>query len=316
MKARGVRLDTAVASDIYYYAFNMLDPQVGGYSEQKRLLRQAISSCIDLQTYIRIFFNGRGLIPQSPVPPEIFGYREKVASHFGFDLKKAKDLLTKAGYKDGIDPATGQPLEIRYDISAVAGSSSDSRPQLQYLQEQFERVGLRLKIVSSDLNTYRRKIFDGNYQMFALGWLPDYPDPENFLFLLYGPNANIPNHSENLANYRNAEYDSLFDRMKAMENTPGRLAIIHRMEDIVNADCPWIYMMHSVDFTLFHAWYLNNVTTDIINNHMKYKRIVPSLRTAYVRKYNRPVYWPVILLCLLMAVSLIPAVMAVRRKYK
>jgi ABC-type transport system substrate-binding protein len=316
MRGRGIRLETAVSSDIYYYGFNMADPTVGGTSERKRLLRQAISCAVDMATYKRIFYNDRGLVPQSPVPPGIFGYRDRVPSHFGFDPGRAKALLAKAGYKDGIDPATGQPLEIRYDTTVSAGASSGSRPQLQYLQEQFERAGLRLKIVSSDLNTYRRKIYDGNYQMFSLGWLPDYPDPENFLFLLYGPNANVPNHGENLANYRSAEYDLLFDRMKAMENTPARLAIIHRMEDIVNTDCPWIYMLHSEEFSLFHSWYRNIVTTDIINNHMKYKRIVPELRMAYVKSHNRPVYWPVLLLLMALAVSLVPAAVSIRRRYK
>ena len=69
MKARGIRLVTAVSSDIYYSGFNMLDPVVGGYSDRQRFLRQAISCAIDMKTYIRIFFNGRGLVPASPVPP-------------------------------------------------------------------------------------------------------------------------------------------------------------------------------------------------------------------------------------------------------
>ena len=316
MKARGMRLVTEVSSDIYYFSFNMLDPLVGGSSEKNRLLRQAISCALDMNSYIRIFFNGRGLVPASPVPPGLFGYRPEISSHFGYDLKRAKELLARAGYKDGIDPKTGEPLEIRFDTVITSGASGETRPFFQFLQDQFETIGLRLKIVVSDLNTYRRKTDGGNYQLIASGWLPDYPDPENFLFLLYGPNSKTPNQGENQANYRNPEFDGLFEKMKAMENTPERLAIIHRMEDIVNTDCPWIYMRHSVNFSLFHSWFLNIVPNDVINNYMKYTRLVPELRTEYIRKYNKPVYTPVIVLFLLLALSLIPAIVTVRRRYK
>ncbi len=75
-------------------------------------------------------------------------------------------------------------------------------------------------------------------------------------------------------------------------------------------------MQHSEAFSLFHSWYRNVVPSDVINNYVKYTRVIPSLRVAYVRKHNRPVYWPVIALLLLLAASLVPAVVTIRRKYK
>ncbi len=55
-------------------AFNMLDPVVGGYSNEAKKLRQAISIAQSEEEYISIFLNGRGVVAQSPIPPEIFGH--------------------------------------------------------------------------------------------------------------------------------------------------------------------------------------------------------------------------------------------------
>ena len=55
-----------------------------------------------------------------------------------------------------------------------------------------------------------------------LGWNADYPDPENFLFLLHGPQSRAKSQGENASNYVNPEFDALFERMKNMPNSPER----------------------------------------------------------------------------------------------
>ena len=76
----------------------------------------------------------------------------------------------------------------------------------------------------------------GTAQIFQWGWNADYPDPENFLFLLYGPNSKVGLNGENAANYKNATFDRLFDRMKNMDNGPQRAALIREMMDIARYD--------------------------------------------------------------------------------
>ena len=112
MGKKGIRLEKEVVPVIFYYGFNMLDKTVGGYTEKKQFLRQAIARALNVGKYKKIFLSGRGLIPNSPIPPGIFGYEKKVESYNNFNLEKAKRLLVKAGYKDGIDPKAGKPLEI------------------------------------------------------------------------------------------------------------------------------------------------------------------------------------------------------------
>src|SRR5574340_760300 len=78
MREKGIRLVTAVATSSNYMGFNMLDPVVGGYSEQARKLRQAISVAVDYEEYISIFANGRGIPAQGPIQIGRASCRERV----------------------------------------------------------------------------------------------------------------------------------------------------------------------------------------------------------------------------------------------
>ena len=71
MKNKGIDLQTAVSSSIFYTGFNMLDPIVGGDGERAAKLRQAISIAVDFEEYISIFLNGRGIPAHGVIPPGI-----------------------------------------------------------------------------------------------------------------------------------------------------------------------------------------------------------------------------------------------------
>ena len=115
MKERGIRLDKEVEPSVFYIGFNMEDPVVGAPAGDKgRKLRQAMSLAIDAQEYLRLFTNGRGVPAQTPLPPGLFGYDKDYRNPFRQpDLERARELLAEAGYKNGIDPATGQPSEAQ-----------------------------------------------------------------------------------------------------------------------------------------------------------------------------------------------------------
>ena len=79
----------------------------------------------------------------------------------------------------------------------------------------------------------------GKHQIITWGWLADYPDAENFLFLLYGPNAKSVHDGENAANYVNEEYDRLYSQLRFMDDGPAKQAVIDRMVRILQEDAPW-----------------------------------------------------------------------------
>jgi ABC-type transport system substrate-binding protein len=321
MQDKGIKLVTAVTTSMYYMAFNWLDPVVGGNSKRARKLRQAISIAIDMEEFISIFLNGRGVTLHGPLPPGIFGYRDdKLGMNqyvFNWDEKnnrpkrksaeQARKLLAEAGYPNGIDPATGKPLLIHYD---TANAGPGAKAYLDWLRKQFNKLNIKLVIRNTDFNRFQEKVLKGTAQFFRWGWNADYPDPENFLFLLYGPNKKVPLNGENASNYVNKEFDRLFDKMKSMPNSPQRQQIIDRMLEILQHDAPWVFMLAPKAFSLYHDWYRNVKPNLMANNTLKYKRIDPVLRAKLRAEWNRPVYWPVLLLLVLLVIGLLPGVIS------
>tara|TARA_B100001996_G_C18571771_1_gene558719 strand:+ start:10 stop:945 length:936 start_codon:yes stop_codon:yes gene_type:complete len=303
--------------------FNMSDDLVGGDSERARLLRHAISVVVDYEEYISIFANGRGLPAQSPIPPGIFGYtmgKEGVNKYvYQWQNNKvkrrpveyAKELMNKAGYKNGRDELSGKPLVLNLDTPA-AGPGSKAR--FDWLRKQFAKIGINLVVRATDYNRFQEKMRKGTAQIFQWGWNADYPDPENFFFLLYGPNAKIDHNGENAANYKNKQFDLLFDQMKSMKNSPDRKIIIDQMVELVRYDAPWLWGYHPVGFSLHHDWYRNAKPNLMANNTLKYKRIDPDLRSEKRSIWNQPIWWPIVLIIFIGIIILLPAFFLYRRK--
>ncbi|MBP6095401.1 MAG: ABC transporter substrate-binding protein [Methyloversatilis sp.] len=301
MKAQGIRLQTSVSTSTMYMGFNLLDPVVGGLGERSRKLRQAIGIALDQEEFISIFQNGRGLPAQSPLPPGIFGYRDGRAGMNAnmYDwvdgqpkrksIDEAKRLLAEAGWPNGRDATSGEALVINLDTT---GTGLGSKARIDWLTKQFDRLGVQLVVRSTDYNRFQEKIRKGAAQLFFWGWNADYPDPENFLFLLYGPQGKVKAQGENASNYENAEFDRLFERMKAMDNGPERQVMLDRMLDILRFDAPWVWGYHPKSYGLEHSWVFNRKPSTVANNTMKYTRIDPVLREARRLEWNRPVRWP------------------------
>jgi len=323
MKKKHIHLLTETQASTIYIGFNMLDPVVGGDSQRARLLRRAISIAVDMEEYISIFLNGRGIAAQGPIPPGIFGYSEGRAGinpyvyewHQGHPQRKsitqARALLAKAGYPNGIERNTGKPLLINFDIT---GGGPEDKALFDWLRKQFAKIDVQLVIRNTDYNRFQDKMRKGNAQLFMWGWNADYPDPENFLFLLYGPNAKVKHNGENAANYNNPKFNRLFAAMKNMQNSPQRQQIIKQMLEIARRDAPWIWGFHPKQFILHHAWYHNVKPNLMAHNTMMYKRIDPELRYESRRKWNQPVIWPVVVVALILLVSIIPGIISYRRK--
>ena len=323
MRDKDIRLVTAVATSLNYIGFNMLDPVVGGLSEDKRRLRRALSIAFDHEEFISIFLNGRGISGQGPLPPGIFGHLEGAAginpyvfeNHQGQprrrSIDEARRLLAEAGYPDGRDAKTGAPLVLNFDTAA---SGPDAKSRLDWMKKQLAKLNVQLVVRGTDYNRFQDKMQKGNAQLFEWGWNADYPDPENFLFLLYGPNKKVGKGGENAANYENPEFDRLFKQMKDMDNGPARQQIINEMIEIARRDAPWIFAFHPKTFGLRHAWVHNVKPNLMANNTLKYRRIDPALRAAKRAEWNRPVLWPMGLGAGIIIAAIAPAWIAWRRR--
>ncbi len=323
MQEKDIRLLTSVGVDISYIGFNMLDPVVGGLSERASKLRRAISIAVDYEELISIFLNGRGIPAHGIIPPGIFGHVEGEAgiNPYVYDwvdgrpqrksLEEARRLLAEAGYPDGRDAATGKPLLLHFD---TAMTGPDGKAYLDWLRKQFQKLNLQLDIRNTDFNRFQEKMLKGSAQIWQWGWNADYPDPENFMFLLYGPNAKAGKNGENAANYDNPEFNKLFEQMKNMDDGPERLALIVQMMDIARRDAPLLWGLHRKKFGLYHAWYKNAKPNEMANNKLKYARIDPELRSRKRAEWNTPVLTPLFVLGALLLTGVLTGVLSYLRE--
>jgi oligopeptide transport system substrate-binding protein len=219
-------------------------------------------------------------------------------------LEEARRLLAEAGYPNGRNISTGKPLVLYFDTAATG---PDAKSRLDWLIKQFKKLDIQLVIRATDYNRFQDKMLRGNAQIFEWGWNADYPDPENFFFLLYGPNAKAGKNGENAANYSNAEFDRLFTKMKGMPNGTERQQIIDQMTDLLRVDAPWLFGFHPKGFSLQHAWVANVKPNLMANNTLKYRGVDPAVRAIRRAEWNRPVLWPFVLMLGGLAILIWPA---------
>nr|WP_310737058.1 ABC transporter substrate-binding protein [Rubrivivax sp. A210] len=309
---KGFRLNRGSDVNSYFIAFNMLDPVIGdgdagvNTPEQKarnRKLRQAISIAIDWEEYSKVFPKKAGDTAMSPLPPGIFGSRQGTAegvnpvTHVWQDGKavrrpiaEAKKLMAEAGYPNGRDEKTGRPLVVNYDYYAPA--TPERKPEIDWVVRQFAKIDIQLEVRATDNNQFQDKVRKGKYQVFWLGWLADYPDAENFLFLLYGPTGKTKFDGENTANYASAEYDRLFATMKTMDDGPEKQKLIDDMIKLVREDAPWTMGFFPYTSGAAQQWVRNYKPAILIRDHGRYLRVDVQDRLARLATWNRPIWWP------------------------
>jgi ABC-type transport system substrate-binding protein len=296
----------------YIIGFNMIDPVLGGGDTAEgrakaRKLRQAITIAIDWDEYSKIFPKKGGQTAMSPLPAGIPGSRE--GSPEGINpvthkleggkvvrrsIADAKALMAEAGYPNGRDAATGRPLVINYDYYAPA--TPERKPEIDWVSRQFAKIDIQLEVRATDNNQFQDKVRKGKHQVFWSGWNADYPDAENFLFLFYGPNAKSVSDGENTANYQNPEFDKLFAQLKTMDDGPQKQAVIDQMVKILQDDAPWSMGFYPWASTAVQGWVKNSKPAILIRDHGRYLRLDVPARVAALETWNKPVWWPLVLL--------------------
>lgn len=315
---RGFKFPLSTDISNWYLGFNMLDPVVGQgdnpeQAARNRKLRQAIAIAVDWEEgYGRIFKHKGGVAAHGPLPPGLFGSREgqgrfhNPVTHRWVDdgkggghavrrpIEDARRLLAEAGYPGGRDARNGKPLVLNYDFQRAI--TPEFKSENDWMIKQFAKLGIQLEIRATDFNQYQDKTLSGKHQIFWGGWLADYPDAENFLFLLYGPIARSKHHGDNYANYMNPDYDRLYRQLQSLHDGPAKQAVIDQMVEMVQQDSPWCFGYFPWGGLAFQQWVYNGKPSILIRDMAKYYRIDPALRAAKQAEWNRPVWWPLALI--------------------
>jgi oligopeptide transport system substrate-binding protein len=319
-----ITMSPDVKPGVYYYGFNMRDPVVGGYTQDKRKLRQALQIAFNTEEYLNIFYKGNGIAAQNIIPPGIPGHLDGEAgvNPYVYDwvdgeprrkpIEYARQLLAEAGYPGGRDARTGEPLKIFLDVQSQAISNTS----MNWINRVFSEIGVQVEFRPADWARTREKLLTGNTQIFSHGWLADYPDPENFLFLLYGPESPLVCECDgsNNTNYANAEYDELFRKVRVLPGGPERDELVARMVELFRRDAVWLYAFYPKDIYLNNSWVYNTKRHGISKATLKYVRVDQDKREQMRTAWNQPVTWPLWAGVLLLISLVLPGIIAYRRR--
>lgn len=239
---KGIELQINPDLDVTYISFN----HENELFKNNVKLKQAMSLAYNNVRANELFYNNRGILAQTPIPPGIQGYdKNYVNPYMAYDLEKAKKLLAEAGYPKG----KGLPV-ITYDTA----SSTVQRQMGEYFKKQMAEIGINVDVVTNTWPQLTEKVHKRKTMTYGMAWLGDYPDAENFLQLLYGPNSSPgPNGS----NFNDPGFNKLFKKATKMQPSPERAKLYMEMAQKYSEKVPWILGVHRTSFVVKHGWLKN-----------------------------------------------------------
>lgn len=257
IKSKGVVLKHFPTLANRWLAFNMRDPLIG----ENEYLRRAIAYSINYEKYIKVLSQNTNLRANSILVPGISGYLPAKEFRFRYDPALAKEYLKMAGFNSEANMPT--------IIYSTRGNQGVNLLEAEFIKEQLEAIGLKVKIQVLTFSEFLSKGRAGELMFFTDNWLFDYPDGENILQLLIS--SNFP--GINKSGYSNPRVDELYEKLKETTNVDQRDQIIHEMEQIVFENLPWIPMMYESSFVLHYPEIKNYRKSSIIRNYVKYLKI-------------------------------------------
>jgi ABC-type transport system substrate-binding protein len=251
--AQGIVLARGVQPAVSYTYFNMEDPVVGGYTNEKIALRRALSMAYNVEEEIRIIRQGQGEPATQPIPPNTSGYDATLKANVKYDPTGAKALLDKFGYVDRDhdgwrDLPDGKPLKIMMG----ADPSALTRQYVELWQRSMTAIGVRVEFVTQKWPDLLKMGRYGQLQMWFLGNINTTPEGFGFMSLLYGPHSGI----DNLSRFNLPEFNKLYEQAQQLPESPERARLFRRMSELVNAYAPWMYNAYRYENILVQPWVL------------------------------------------------------------
>jgi len=224
-----------------------------------RRVRQAFAYAIDRERIVRYVLRGQAGEPghYGLVPPSLPGYPARSIRGYRFDPERARRLLAEAGYPDG----RGFP-RITLQLNAGGGRNVQVAEAVQAMLR--EHLGIEVELRQVEFAQHLREIDAGRVPFFRLGWVADYPEPENFLNLFYGkfvPDREGDISPINSTRYRNPAFDAVFEQALVTTDRQRRMELYRQAEQIAMDDAPMIILFYDEDYRLLQpyvAGYRNN----------------------------------------------------------
>ena len=212
-------------------------------------IRRAFSFAINREK-IRAFNPTRYSIADQILPPLIPGHDPELKERQFYDLARAKEEMKLAGHPNGLtDPVV---LWVRGDSDAKLA---------QLMQEDLKAIGVEIKLKQVSFATYLQETGKPRVAQAAFtGWHADFPDPSNFMDILFHSRAIHPTNSENRSFYRNATLDRILDNARTLSDAEARAEIYAQASNILARDTPWVYLFYPTGSAVWQP-YVHNVKT-------------------------------------------------------
>jgi oligopeptide transport system substrate-binding protein len=327
----GITVNNWADPTLDFVVFNMTDPLVGMQDnsteravarERARAIRRAVALSIDREDYIRRYRNGRGQPALQLIPPGMPGNSP------GFDMPSqrydppaARKILEEAGFilegsGEGpwraLDPGTGKQVTVSI---LLRDNSEQGKDEARYYKTCGDKVGIQLIGEPLTFNEFLKRQDEGVGQAYDAGWVMDYPDAQNMMQLLYGPQRPP---GLNAASYEDPEYDRLYEEMAVLDDTKPeqfdrKMELIGRMHQILDRDVPWVLFNFRQTYALYNPWFMEPKPNEFAYTYGKYWYSDSAARVEAIRERADMSIWPALVLGLVLVV---PTGFMVRRIVK
>jgi ABC-type transport system substrate-binding protein len=245
-----VSVYTAVDPEIVYAFLNVRDPVVGGFAKEKVALRRAIILAYKVDEDIHVIRRGMAVPAEMPIPPGVVGHDPAYRSLNQRDPGLANRLLDRFGYKRGADGyrrmPDGKPLVIRY---ASSGSVVD-REHNELWRKSLDAIGVRIEFDTAPFVENQKAARACKLMMWESSWSADYPDGDNFMQLLYGPNSGQSNNGC----YESKAFDAFYEKSRELPDSPERNRLFLEMSRQMEVDGAWSLHLSRERKQLLRPW--------------------------------------------------------------
>jgi ABC-type transport system substrate-binding protein len=247
---KGIRLYRYAEPGVYFSFFNMKDPVIGGYTNDKIALRRAIAMAFNVEDEIRQVWFGQAVRAQSEVPPGVAGFDPKFRRSIPYDPELAAKLLDKFGYKKGPDGwrtmPDGKPLVVKIH----ADTRSRDVAKMEIWKRSLDRIGVRTQFPVSSFADNLKAAYRCELSTWGLGGTASIPDGIDFFQSYYGPSA----FQGNFGCYKSKAYDEAYEKALLLPDSPERTALYERMLRIMEADTAEMPEVWLIRNWLIHSW--------------------------------------------------------------
>lgn len=264
---QGIRLSKSTYPAVYWVGYNMNDEVLGA----SKSLRQALSLGLDVEQYIEVLYNGRGIPAVNTVPSIFEGHDAGGPSPYArFDLDAAREKLQQAKAELVEAGVIAPGDDIPTLTLELGGRGEQMRRVGEFIRGQFRQIGVRCDVELNDWPTLQGKVRNNRAQMWTMGWHSDYPDAQNFLQLYYSKNIE---RGTNSTRYSNEQFDQLYEQAEKTLDEDARHELYGRMIRILNEDCPMLLLSEPISYALLHPWVYNFKPHPIGYGYTRYLRI-------------------------------------------